>query len=668
MPQYRKVTDPNLLSEIQDAFDSLDAGVDYDKAKKSSAYRSMRKHGSGFTGTNKTDEDGSYIKSLIRGMVHKPAMAINQGVMRLGRAVGLADDADVEHADAIPKITELRNQRGMEAHGRKGMDLIDLAGSLMTPLPFGRIRAGASAGRMAVQAAKQGAQAAALQPVMEPSDNFARDKIFQSGTGAIFGLGTGAAMGRIARGRTRVGPQPPTASEAIEAGERIGVPLGLGETARNRAVRSISDVSSNLPGGGALVRQGERTLDNFEGARDDLANQIGRGATQFDVGNAARRGTQGAVDRFQQEAGTRAGELTRLAGNREVDTVDTVLALRGRAAEFLSNPELGRELQNPRLRRFMETFVERGDDGAITGIRRMPFDEMQAFRSEIGRMMGDNEIVNSIPRAELARIYRATTNDLRSSLQGDAAALNQFDTFNRWYSRGRNRIDRVYKEILDPNATAEQIGGRVEAMLKNKSNHIRVLRRSMPPEEWDTIASSVFRRLGEVTPANAGASGEGVSVVKWLTDYNKLRKNRRAYDFLFSGTRYEPLRPILDDFATVADSISRGAVLANRSRSAYAGGTIGLVGSFFAGPTVPLKMIGSNLIFSRFMASPAVARWFVRAGRLVQGSQRRGMQASERLMRAHIARIPAIAAANGDIQEELSKFYSALMGGGEGAE
>lgn len=650
MPQV--VTDPRLIAELNDRADAAALGLNYDVISRSQAYQNYRQRGGSGFGESGTGH-GSIAQSIYTGAVQRPMEAISQVGSRALNAVGLGSDEDVAFNDAEPAIRELRDQRAREAAGRGGTDLAAMGGSLLTPLP--RVAALGRLGNFALQ----GAEAAGLQPV-DTSDgsDFTAGKLAQLTTGSIFGLGTGAALNRITRGR---GPATgPTMREAVDAGDRIGIPQSIAESTTNPIARQITSISQNLPGGGRLATQAENTTNRFEERVAQHADDMGGSArSRYDIGATAQRGLEEDVNDFRRQSDNMYGMVD--AHTRAVEPfVPTRLltALQGRAADFATNPQLGHLLQNPRLRSFFDALVNRADNGDVMETRTLPFPEAQALRSELGRMTGNSEVINGIPHRELASTLGALTDDMQEALQPHPQAARAWNRATTFYRAGRDRIGRVHDQLLG-GIPPEQTADRIIQMVRNNSRDTASLRRSVSPEQWDEISSGIFRNLGHETAAGRDAANEGFSISRFLTDFNKLRENRRAFDFAFGGTRYEHLAPVMQDLGTLAERFKMGSRLGNSSRSGHYGALTGVIMGAFYNPAIAAKLVGSNWAFAQLMSRPTFAHWLLRAGELA-GNARRGT--ANTLLRAHIERLPAIAAAtSGPAKDAMTAMYQNLI-------
>lgn len=641
------VTDKRTIAMLNDAEVAQRAGVDFNRISKTPEYKqNLARFGSGFKIGAQRGKTGSFGQGILEGLTDNVvggSQLIKHGLNKLSNH--LVSDESREYTDAVAKVRSIT--------GEQDSTLGKVAGNLLIPLPG---KSKLTAGKLLLQGAKQGALAAGLQPTT--GDNYAADKLGQVTAGAIFGAPANLALGKLARAAHPSGV-PSALEQRLDAGRRQGMELGLFESSPSYVTRQAADVSSQIPGGGALRKKAEDTVNRFETKAQDTAASIGTPRNRADLGSSTRGAIEGGVKRFSDRSEDLYNDVTKAVPmTAQVDLTKTRKAMVDTVDAFPSAPGLGSELANSRLQKMADSLTDK--DG---NVRPLFFNEAQRLRSEIGKMLGEGGLKDDIPRRELAKVYSALTDDMRVALTPHGSALKKFDTATRYYKIGRNRINKVL-EPLTSGHSDESVSDRLINMVKNNAKGARSVRQSMTPEEWDDVASTIFTNLGKEKPGFQDAAGSGFNISNFLTDFNKLRENREAFDHAFGGTRYAKLRDVYGDLSTVADSIKHSKRLANPSRSGYVGGYIAMGAAALTNPLLIAKMVGSNIVLSRMLASPKFARWMLNTGKLVKQGLATGGKGSEALMKAHFDRLPAIAAADSDIADGIGKFYSGLIGSG----
>lgn len=678
----RKITDPRLLAELQDAFDAQEAGVDYETVKRSSGYRASQntpqpnavqnanraKAGlkplptpkrKSYSGFGNTDDSGTI--RFLRGAFGRPAESLFQMGANIGNKLGLVSDEDKAYYDAAPKIAE---QRAKKARGGK-FDLAGTLGMLATPIP-GPAKMGPVA-----RAAYQGAVGSTLQPVTDGADNLFKAKAEQAAIGGAVGAGTGALLNKLATRATK--PKVPSvAKQRLEAADRLDLDnFGYAMASDSPVIGQFANFSSKVPGGGPLQKASNSVNDQLGDKVYQLADRIGnKRGTSYEVGSHVRKGLKGFVGSFRDKADDLYAQVDDSVP-RDYNFVmpRTLQALNGRANDF-DNKALGQLFKNPRFKSIFDRMVVKDDVDDIVAVAPMSYRDVRHLRSEIGEMLGDSEIITKVPKRQIYALYGAISDDIADGLAetGNPQAIAKFKRANNYWRAGRERIDNVLEGLMDEKSPAEDVVRRISNMVKKDSKGTSAVRRSLKDDEWGEVAGYLFRQLGETTPANTpGPDDVGFSTVKLLNDYKTLRKNKRAFDFAFGGTQYEHLAPIYNDMAVVADALKGGAKLANTSGSGYYVGLAGLVGAAFTNPMLVAKIVGSNRVFAELMANPKFARWLTGAGKKYIAGQSRGATVANAMAKAHIERLPAIAASEG-FEEELDRLNKFIMSYSQGEE
>ena len=322
---------------------------------------------------------------------------------------------------------------------------------------------------------------------------------------------------------------------------------------------------------------------------------------------------------------------------------------------FTKNPIVGNLLQNPKLRRFEKALTDEG--GLPTSLT---FKEAQELRKELGLMMGRNELINNVPRADIRRVYGALTEDMRGSLVGNEKGLKAFDWATKYWRTRRERVDNVLDSIIGEGISPGRAMERIVNFVKKDANSAFQIKNSMQPKEWDEVASYVFRSLGKEEHTVSGEVGTGV--VGFLNDFTKLRKNSEAFRWAFGGSRYKKLAPIFSDMARVAENMKYLKIVANKGSSGYSNATAGMVAGLFYNWPMITTMIGGNMGFSVLMANPRMAKWILGAGQLAERAVRQGTRGGARAaLNTHVLRLPAIAASQSEISDEITKLFDAFV-------
>lgn len=664
------VSDPKVVAELNDRAKAQELGVDYDTVSQSrDAQIAKEATGSIFPAVDK-GVSGSKTQAFLKGLVGDPAAAITQFGLRTGRdlqkAIGLDpnsgsgvfSDAQVAYQEAAEKAREQEYQQGRERQGRTGLDVTRFVGNVAQPyIPGG---GGATVAGKLGRAALQGAGGAALtQTDVAPGESYWGKKAGDLVVGAGAGTLVRGAGGAVARKLRPAGATRGSLRAAAEAAKELDVPVGIGQVTPNRILSRLTHGSANVVGGSPINKGAVRTEEALEGALADVASEIGPSTTGFQAGEAARKGIEAFPARMQAKANTLYNKVATLAPHRLSTQNETMSALTDTFNKF-DNPNIGAELANSDLMRYARA-IANPPAGRVGPPQALSFSDAEKLRSSVGKMMGESGLVNDIPRAELANVYRALTKDMRQSLadKGQPGALKAFDRASRYWNAGQQRIETL-EGVLGNNRSSEQIATHITNMLKTNTKGVTQLRRSMTPDRWDQVASGVFRKMGEVSSANADELGGGFSPSQFMTQFNKLQQqDRRGYEALFGG-RHARLKPKLEALSTLSNRLKDNAKLANHSGSGYYGSLTAMLGLSVANPALALKMAAGNRAFSHLMSHPRYLRWAVGAAKTMDGIRNPTAKTIEHVSRQQLARLAGMKSADSGFSDSVAEALTAV--------
>jgi hypothetical protein len=634
----QELTDPRLIAEFNDRQAAADAGLDFDKISRSDQYQQTLENNlkfgrlSGFAGVGSTENEGSTGNSWFRGQFGSTLEGAAQGITRLGNATekavgldpnqgalggeGMFSDAAVDYNDAQARINAMRHQQGRQARGYTGPDLAQMAGSLMTPVPGG---GGKGIVGGALHAAGTGAVLSGLQPVDDTSkDDFWTQKAMQIASGA----GTGAAVGTALKVPgvigSALGSRAADVAQNVDRFGRLGLTPSLAETSPSRGIQQVAKGLSGTLVGGSIAKRAAGTLSDLGGVVSDTADQISGGQTpsRFSLGQILKNGLEGFQDRFKKQAADNYEGVNDLVPDGTmVDMNDTVNAMRGPVNQFPSAPGLGAALSSPKLAKWANILSLPDNLGA----KPLSFAEAQAMRSRIGDLIGAKPgELTDLPTGDLKRVYGALSESMKNALGDETTPARQaWDNASNFWQQGREHLDNVIQPLLNKPA-GESMVDTIQNMIKQNGVGVQKVRQSLEPDDWDKVAGYMFGNLGQETPGAAGAAGQGFSIAKFLTDFNKLRQNPEAFNAAFGGTKYEPLAQRYQDIADIADQAKKSQEFVNKSQSANTAVNLGLLGGLITHPHITIPTVGSGYAGAGILANPTVARTVANMGRAYQ--------------------------------------------------
>lgn len=455
-----------------------------------------------------------------------------------------------------------------------------------------------------------------------------------------------------------------TPSETLQAFQDLGMSPTAGQATGNRVFQGIEQAAGKLPTGATTMQ------NKFAGQVDDMGRTLtgvrsGYGASDSttEAGRALIKGAEGFVEKFKATASKLYGALDQyLPDNAPVSVTNTMNALSGVTSKFAAAPEIGKAVQNPKLRAYYEAFL--ADQGADPNAP-LPYSVIKAFRTKIGNDISDPMVVADVPRAELKQLYAALSQDMRGAAQqAGPSALMLFDRANAYNAAGMKRIEEFIGDLAKA-GTPEEAYRYAMGQAKDGATRLFALRRSMDPDKWGVLASEVLRKMGEPSPGMAGVESS-FSPAKFLTEFKKLSESGAA-DALFKGTPYAALVPKLENLAKVAAAMKDTAAMANPSGTASAnvymniltGGAIGAGASSLTGND-PMTGAAAGVIgpyaAAKLMTSPKFVDWLVTASKGGSGPNAGGFI-------ANITRLLAIAETTDPQTRDAIHNYAKAAGG-----
>lgn len=352
-----------------------------------------------------------------------------------------------------------------------------------------------------------------------------------------------------------------------------------------KSVAAVESGIEQLPAARGTIDDAARGMVDDAGREAErIASKYGDAITPEEAGRALKAGGHEALDRIQARIAAMEEGLDDLAPRSTNVNLDmTESALRGPIGRFSSIPEIGQELADPKLSRLFRVISDARENGAT-----LTLGEAREFRSAIGRMLRKPQVLNDIPRADLARVYSALTDDMRAAMPPRArAAFDRVTKFERGVFR---RVEGALKNVLadDHVANPEKVFRELVAVSQSggRSNlkHLWQIRRTLPADEWDTAAAAVIRHMGQAKPGAQNASGDAFSADTFLTNYSKL--TAEAKRVLFSGNRSrQELKEGLDRLAEVTETMKARGAMRNHSNTA---GAIALQNVLVGAPAMAL--------------------------------------------------------------------------------
>lgn len=501
----------------------------------------------------------------------------------------------------------------------------------------------------------------------------------QASTGGIGPQGQGAGAPSAAGIPLR--PQ----QRLIQDFDRSGVQPTVPAISDSAPAKILANIAERVPGASSPMRQGvEAMRQQTQDSAQNIADQIGTPATPDKIGEAAQQGVQNfakgsapagmspddviAQPTRNSSVQAKAGALydrarSLLPEDNVADISNTMDALKGPMDRF-DNKQLGALVTNPKLRSFFDalspqetevpgsTSMGRDQYGRPMEIETpaqkiqtggtLTVGELGELGSSIGRMLGEPQIMNDIPRADLSRVYGGIMDDMRNAASEQGPdAVKALDQARTYYKAAHDRVDTLDKLT---SGTPEQVYGRLNSALSDKSsgniNAITALKRSMPPQDWNNFAATVINRLGSLKPGATDQFGNEVfSPARFSTAYDNLTPQSKS---LLFGEQADSL----DALSRVAKAQQSVARLGNASGSGSHAIMAGVGAGLVAAPISTVSTLLGARAMSSLMMNPGFTRWLYNMPRMAQSASAAG-QASSFAQRA-AAQLSNIASASRD--------------------
>lgn len=451
-----------------------------------------------------------------------------------------------------------------------------------------------------------------------------------AGLSGAAGEGVGQLIAPV--GRAVAGRVLPAMSQAGQAAARLGIPVGLGVQTGKQFFKNAEAALASAPLSTGIIK------DATERSTMAAGNVAGRIANQMAGGASVARGEFSAALKEAAKSTIRRFEATRSAfddaigmipglGGAPVHMDNVGILARELPAQFAGLPRSSESVLAPAKKLIDDLMADAAGNGGI-----IPFSSLRNLRTKLGEMAyaGANETGDVIPGAKqaLQDLYGAATRDLRIAAKAvddealthnlpNPGALQAIDIHDAYVALNRGGgafKDRpvtleTFQKLMDldinqPLKWAEQL-------VRNPAK-AKALRNGIAPEEWDTIAGSVFKDMGRAAPGSQGFQTDVWSPSQFLTNWNKLGKEGR--EAMFGGGRYAAVQRPINDLARIAESLKDISGMKNTSNTARALlGPLMMGGAMVVNPTKSLAFGLSQVAAAKLLTSPAALQTITRA-------------------------------------------------------
>ena len=523
---------PGRVSPDMSDRDILTAGLGYSDAK-AQEIMSAPGYKPGMLQGAVTDPNGlaasvghTILGSLYKGAIGDPSAALGQIASHVGTALGLNDPRNTELRDAMVQLGKANYQQNWKGNtgynaatgtGSK-TSLSDFIGQAVgSAVPFIATEgknpatlAGSLASKEALpvlgKMAAQGGVYGTLQPVTQPTDSFANQKLEQSAMGAAGGLAGGIvgqkviapAIGKVANAIT--GRLAPQYQEIQALADQYGVPISFTDAAQTPILKKTGAALNEIPilgTGGFRVGQQQAA----KAAAQDFAQGFQNAAPAGDWAD----NLQGALkDKFQAVQGQKNALYQKVADaagdtqvplpkvNAALDAAESDLnrsalpnnSVLGTIQDLRNNLNLGRSgggqfTARPSDTTFTGLQLTRSDLGdAINGLFKSGQDKeakvLMGVRNAMNQDMGDfakssPELAGAWKDADV--FYKNQYVPLKSkALQNAMKSATPDEIVNTFVQQGKGDRAANFYSALTADGQASLRAGLVDRALQNATD------------------------------------------------------------------------------------------------------------------------------------------------------------------------------------------------------
>lgn len=325
-----------------------------------------------------------------------------------------------------------------------------------------------------------------------------------------------------------------------------------------------------------MIKAANRTVRQIGQAVDNLAAKYGPADDVATAGTALMKGGEDWRKAFH----SKSEELYKAADNaltqREgagfampfgeaIDLSRTFNAMYSTVNLFKSNPELGKELTGSQILKWGKLLEEGGG-------KLGTWDEVKMFRTIIGERLSNPQVIENVSRKHLKAVYRGLSEDMEAyAAKQGPAALKAFRRANDYFRVGIKRTEMIKNSLDEKFATKPEqlfnlfMGATKAGTSRENAATLQAYKRSVPPERWDHIVTTIVRSLGDKTPGTK-LIDQPFSVNTFMTNWHKM--SSRSKDIIFSGNRYKELRAGLDELTRISDTLKTAQGYVNTSQTA----------------------------------------------------------------------------------------------------
>jgi hypothetical protein len=429
--------------------------------------------------------------------------------------------------------------------------------------------------------------------------------------------------------------------QAIADFETFGATPSVGIATGKPAQKFGETALANFPGGaGRLATYGEQTSEAMGTKIGAMSKELtGRDITEAaTAAETAGQAVKSGAENFKSVyLGTKAGKLYDEADNvigksHSVSLDNTIKQLDELTAPIPALEKASAVTADPKTLELANAIKD--DLAALNapGGGAIPYESIKAFRTRIGRLIGNSSFNPEVDVQQLRNLYGALSKDIDASLANNPEALAKLKRANKFWEASQKRIDVLAEYLKKKNITGEDI---YNSILRGADKNVVSVIRSMPIDAKKEFTRALLIKMGSPQQKTAGIFEKDFNINNFLKEYEKIASSKKLNTALFGQNEFG------STFASDMDAIVRSArkirdsakYMANTSKTSVQQESaslfkdvIGLLGigtgvgygaqSIVVGAGTALAApIAANVV-ARIITNPKFVRWLASTSKL----------------------------------------------------
>ena len=414
-----------------------------------------------------------------------------------------------------------------------------------------------------------------------------------------------------------------SSDEIYKAFKSMGVKPTAGAVSGSKTIQGIEQALSKLPASADVIgKEYGQLIDDI----GEYALNVSKGLSPVEgremVGAQIKKGAELFTKKFTKKATKLYDKVDEfIVPSSRIEATNFGKQVSETLGKFADDPEFGEVLTSPLFKQLTTAYTTAEKRGGIT------YGTLKALRTKMGQALDDRQLLGDTAQAEIKQLYGAISDDMTiAASKVGPEALKAAERASKFWSAGRSRIDDVLMPVVNKKLNQDIFQAAMSGA-KSGGQKLRVLKKSIPEEQWDSVVANQVKEMGRATPGAQDAAGELFSPATFLTNFNKLSAG--AKKVLFTGPQYKGLEESISNLTKVSAALKDTAKMANTSGTAQqmmymqllTGGMGGLYGAeegeSVTGGALQGMAVGAVLpwVTAKLITSPKFINWLADAGK-----------------------------------------------------